>query len=349
MVLGLNLKSVQGNGWSAISRWNLNKVDTPSTVRAGDHFNVQLSGTYTEVGHNGGDAFGMVIYWGFDNKFTNGGSGTTEAAYIWSLGDCCPSNNSQCYCPGSSGSWSFAMDVQARTPSPNEYDSNGQYAWNLNALPLDPFSDIIECPTQTNCFAANGFGFTVTIIKPDADPYLKVFGVGPEDYQTMTALTSPFKVNVMERFLAAPMIEYSVPAGSTLTVSLRNDPAFYTKQQAARLQPDGWVPIITQNFQTATDFSGPMGPFTEVAPSHAMASWIWSFKFEVKTSDNRQASDDSHGFNLAVTEPQSPWAAFDHDQSALSYVQPGHNLLVTMVGNYVFPGRILEASRLRSV
>jgi hypothetical protein len=226
------------------------------------------------------------------------------------------------------------MDVKARTPSPNEYGSNGQYAWNLEAAPVDPSSFVIGCPDNMpvgTCGAVKDF--TVTIIKPDADPVVELAWPVAEDYQ-QNRISS---VTEMERLWVLSTLAYSLPAGSTLTVSLRNNPASYTKQQSALLQADGWVPIHTENFnQGPADFKGPLS-LLAVAPSNVTAAWHWDLKIEAKTSDNRQASMKVF-LDLPVTEPQNPWAQFDHDQSGVSYVQPGHNLLVTMVGNYIFPG-----------
>jgi hypothetical protein len=176
--------------------------------------------------------------------------------------------------------------------------------------------------------------FTVSIISPDAPPYLSVSNFGAEDLQG-NPITH---VNVMERLRVVAQVEYCLVAGSTLTVSLKNNPASYTKQQAALLQADGWVQTSQTTTQGPTDFSGTMS-FDAVAPVNATTDWRWDMKITGQSPlSNLQPQYSKYEFLLHVNEPQSPWAAFDHDQSALSYVQPGHNLLVTMVGNYVFPG-----------
>jgi hypothetical protein len=183
----------------------------------------------------------------------------------------------------------------------------------------------------SSCYCGKDASNSVHIINPARGPGVDILKFSAEDLQGNPVT----QVNVMEHLLVVAQVIYTLPAGSTLTVSINNNPASYTQQQAALPQANGWVQISQTTVQGSTDFSGIM-TFHGVAPVNATAVWRWNLRLEAVAPDG-QVAPDGAVFSLAVTEPATPWAAFDHDQSTLSYVQPGHNLLVTMVGSYVFP------------
>ena len=182
--------------------------------------------------------------------------------------------------------------------------------------------------------------FTVTIIKPDADPYIKIIAVDAESKPG----TKVSEVNVEQSFTIVPRIEYSYPAGSTVTLSFRNHPPTYKEWEKQLLQADGWVETW---WSSPTSGSGVCcsGGWASVAPTDPMADWQWDFKAQVKTSDPQPRTAEDHAtLHLAVTEPQNPWAAFSHDESAAqAFVQPTKQnepsfFEVTLIGKYIFPG-----------
>ena len=298
-MLGQNLRPVQGALTVQIT-----SVVSPSVARPGDSFIVKVNGDYSSSG-----PFTMVL----SIVQLNGvpaGMGVGTDTYTSSIQ------------PPETGTWGLAPTLQAYTPNPNEYDSSGKFAWQLEV-------------------EVNGVSqkFTVTIIKADADPYIKIVGV---DAETSSG-TKLDKVSVEESFTIVPRIEYSFPAGSIVTLSFRNYPPTYNEWQKQLLQADGWVQTWWSSPNSGSGVC--CGGWPSVAPTDPMADWHWGFKAQVKTSDPQPRTAEDHAtLHLAVTEPQDPWAAFAHDESAAqAYVQPTKQnapsyISVYLIGKFIFPG-----------
>ena len=299
IMLGQYLRPVQGALTVQIT-----SVVSPSVARPGDSFIVKVNGDYSSSG-----PFTMVL----SIVQLNGvpaGMGVGTDTYTSSIQ------------PPETGTWGLAPTLQAYTPNPNEYDSSGKFAWQLEV-------------------EVNGVSqkFTVTIIKPGADPYIKIVGV---DAETSSG-TKVDKVSVEESFTVVPRIEYSFPAGSTVTLSFRNYPPTYNEWQKQLLQADGWVQTWWSSPNSGSGVC--CGGWPSVAPTDPMADWHWDIKAQVKTSDPQPRTAEDHStLHLAVTEPQDPWAAFSHDESsAQAYVQPSTQnapsyIPVYLITKYIFPG-----------
>lgn len=143
IMLGQYLRPVQGALTVQIT-----SVVSPSVARPGDSFIVKVNGDYSSSG-----PFTMVL----SIVQLNGvpaGMGVGTDTYTSSIQ------------PPETGTWGLAPTLQAYTPNPNEYDSSGKFAWQLEV-------------------EVNGVSqkFTVTIIKPGADPYIKIVGVDGNQFR----------------------------------------------------------------------------------------------------------------------------------------------------------------------
>ncbi len=217
--------------------------------------------------------------------------------------------------------------LQAYTPNSNEWDPSGKFSWHLQAG-VTWLSNLV---TQ--------YDFFITIVKPDAEPYIKITNAHVVDVQG----NPQNELSVEQPFFIEGTEDICITAGSTLKETFRNSPPSYTASELMSLEPDGWVNVaenpapvpIPQDesySQTPMFFGG------GDAPPNPMADWHWDIKYEVDAPGHAPLVD-TVSLEIPVKDRNSPWAAFAQDQSgAQSFVQPSHTFAVRLVGKYIFPG-----------
>lgn len=310
LTVGSNLDLVRGDYSvrSEVVKANITSVNSPSVVRAGSTFGVDVNVEYQTLG-------GQYAMWASVGA-ANGKAGelareSTEAT----------STNS----PPTSGSHVFGFLLRAYTPQSSEYDSSGKFAWQLDTQ----VGDGVTTPAKY---------FTVTIIPDNAEPYVKISVQAQGNWGKLLN-----EVSVNEMFVVGVTVDMSVGAGSSATLAFRNSPESYTDAEAYTLQDDGWwvhtilsgSPLEIHSFSTTYSVSG-------FAPMNPTPDWHWDFQVEVRPppwAPSQAPVTEKAVLDLPVKAANQEWAAFSPDESsAETSVLPSNTFQVTLGGKYAFPG-----------
>ncbi len=271
----------------------IDRVEHPSIVRAGETFHVGVFGTYETSEPM--DLRITIIQQSDSSELARSPYDVDPPPDVITRSD-----------------WQLGFDLEAYTPDPGEYDGDGRYLWELTSV-------------------LHGFGnveFTVTIIEPDADPYVDIMRVyaipiGGEE-------GDPIYVGDLVDIYVA--LEISVP--SVLESHLQflgRDSLGLIRGLGEPTGDEGWIdlflPLENGYFEEILPVVAPLDP---------MDNWLWEFRIEAETVDERSTSDED-SFTVQILERVDRWAHIIvgfHPALAA----PGEDIGVEIFGTYVFPG-----------
>ncbi|MEM4246199.1 MAG: hypothetical protein QW390_02770, partial [Candidatus Bathyarchaeia archaeon] len=260
---------------------SITEVVAPSIVRAGETFFVSLLGDY--------ETSGPMTFWVniIDSNGWGWGSGFYEVSM--EAGD------------GSIhvGKWSIVIPIEACMPSPDEYDDEGRFLWELTAHAVYP--------------ASGDYPFAVTIIRPDAAPYVKILQATPYDLNEVDVESASI-------FEAEPSTIYT---GSVLVFALKFE---------CSIPEDAELKLLYKNslkkYPVGTSFEGDWacGPFlgggsgVGVFPFYGGAvfepvdEWVWDFRVVAETAEG-ETVEDAYSASIEVLE-RADRSAFISDVSS---------------------------------
>ena len=159
--------------------------------------------------------------------------------------------------------WQLGFDLEAYTPDPGEYDGDGRYLWELTSV-------------------LHGFGnveFTVTIIEPDADPYVDIMRV----YAIPAGGEEGDPIHVGDFVDIYVTFEISVPSVDESHIQyLGRDSLGLILTIGDSTGDEGWIDL--EPLRENGYFEDLLGV---VAPLDPIDNWLWEFQIEAETVDER--------------------------------------------------------------
>ncbi len=271
---------------------SIDEVEAPNIVRPGDTINVIIRGSYeTDIS--------MEIE---ANIASEHGAHGTESFSVDLEG-------------GSehTGTWSAGIPIEAYTPSEDEY-IDGEYTWELTArLPL----------------FASAMPFTVTIIRPDEEPYINILSRTTMVLEGEEYVERDYVYNG-ELLVIHLRIEYSFTEETIVHVLLKNSLQLYFPE-VIPYGDEGWFEYWTMSM----DGSGFL-ILGEGLGARAPLDWTgdWEWDFEVLEESGAR---DSESFTIQVLDHEEAWATIHDVRTSSRYVDPEERFEVLVWGLYIFP------------
>lgn len=271
----------------------IDRVEHPSIVRAGETFHIGVFGTYETSEPM--ELWITIIQQSDSSELARSPYDVDPPPDVITRSD-----------------WELGFDLEAYTPDPGEYDGDGRYLWELTSV-------------------LHGFGnveFTVTIIEPDADPYVDIMRVyaipiGGEEGDPI------YVGDFVDIYIA---FEISVPSVDESHLQLLGrDSLGLMRTMGEPTGDEGWIDVW---------YPRGNGYFEELFPVAASLdptdNWLWEFRIEAETVDERSTSDED-SITAQILERVDRWAhIFGGIHSNM--VAPGEEVGVEIFGTYVFPG-----------